>query len=357
MRSDDTQVESNPDVDTELDSEADADIGTANTMRERANESRLKLWIMLGANRLVITGLVASFVFGALVAVGTEFYPPGVTHLQSARTIETIFSTMLGAIITVTTLVVTISQLVISEENGPLGDQHERMSNTMDVRTYTRELIERPVPADPSAFLRHIISTSEEHARELRETVAENDDDELREEVSEFTNSLLENAQQVRSQLDGAGFGSFEVLFAALNYNYGWKIFQVERIAYDHGESLTDRDRELLDELKTTLSMFGPAREHIKTLYFEWALINLSQLILYISVPAVIVAGAMLTFVDSASILGATFGITHVTLLVSGALTVTLLPFLLLVSYIARVATIAKRTLAIGPLILRDSQR
>ncbi|MBN1514186.1 MAG: hypothetical protein JXB13_19375, partial [Phycisphaerae bacterium] len=38
---------------------------------------------------------------------------------ETGDTIETIFSTMLGAIITGTTLVVTISQLVISQENGP----------------------------------------------------------------------------------------------------------------------------------------------------------------------------------------------------------------------------------------------
>ena len=147
------------------------------------------------------------------------------------------------------------------------------------------------------------------------------------------------------------------MLFAALNFNYGWKIFQVERIADDHADSLTDEDDALLDELKTSLSMFGPAREHIKTLYFEWALINLSQLILYVSVPALVVAGTMLAFVSELSFTGATLGISDLLLVVAGAFTVTLLPFLLLVAYILRVATVAKRTLAIGPLILRDSQR
>ncbi|MBV0926063.1 hypothetical protein KTS45_17805 [Halomicroarcula limicola] len=347
----------NVDTETDLESDADADIGTANTMRQRAGESRAKLWVMLGANRLLITGLLALTVFVAVLVVGTQFYPGFHADLQTEDTIETIFSTMIGAIITGTTLVVTISQLVISQENGPLGDQHERMSSTMNVRDYTRDLVDRPVPADPSAFLRNIIDASGDRARKLRDSISDKDDDELKAEVNEFTTSLLGNGQQVREQLDGASFGSFDVLFAALNYNYGWKIFQAERIKYDYQDSLTDDEKELIEQLRTTLSMFGPGREHVKTLYFEWALINLSQLILYISVPALIVAGGMLAFVDGTSVTGSFVGVAHITILVTAAFTVTLLPHLLLVSYIARVATVAKRTLAIGPLILRESQR
>lgn len=49
----------------------------------------------------------------------------------------------------------------------------------------------------------------------------------------------------------------------ALNYNYGIKIFQVERIANAHADSLTEEDMVILDDLKASLSMFGPAREHI----------------------------------------------------------------------------------------------
>ena len=352
-----TDIEANADDDTDIDVDADADIGTANTMRERADESRLKLWLMLGANRLLVTALLAVGVFIAFIILGTILYPAFQADVQGGDTIETIFSTMLGAIITGTTLVLTISQLVISQENGPLGDQHERMSSTMDFREYTEELIGDPAPADPSAFLREIINAAERRASAFRDAITDKDNDQLRGEADEFTESLTGNADEVREELDGAQFGSFDVLFAALNFNYGWKIFQVERMVNDHGEDLTDEEMTILDELKMSLSMFGPAREHIKTLYFEWALLDLSQLILYTSVPALVVAGGMLAFLGGSSISGTALGISNLLWLVSGAFTVTTLPFLLLLAYIARVATIAKRTLAIGPLILRGSQR
>ncbi|WP_122090476.1 cytochrome P450 family protein [Halalkalicoccus subterraneus] len=350
-------IDADAETETEIESEYDSDIGTANTMQARSSESRIKLWATMKADRLLITALLAIGFFVGFVVIGHLFVPNFASTLRSDSMISYMFSTMISAIITGTTLIVTISQIVISQENGPLGDQRERMSNTMDFRDYTEEMIGSPSPADPSAFLRQIISATDRRAKTLRDAITDNGNDELRAEVDEFTESLIENAEEVRQELNGATFGSFEVLNAALNYNYGIKIFQVERIANDYPEDLTDEDMAVLDDLKSTLSMFGPAREHIKTLYFQWALMDLSQMILYTSVPGLLVAGSMLGFYSGISLTNSTFGISHTIVVVGAALTITLIPFLLLISYIARVATSAKRTLAMGPLVLRESQR
>ncbi|WP_435062285.1 hypothetical protein [Halobaculum sp. EA56] len=351
----DAEVDADAGEDTEIETSGDTDISTANTMRERADESRIKLWVLLKANRLLIAGVLGLAVFLALVGVGTTAGIAG--NLESGDTKGTIFSTLLGAIITGTTLVVTISQLVVSQENGPLGDQHERMSNTMDVREYVGDLYDGPTPVDPSAFLRRLVEETGRRAEALRDSVADSDDDDLRAEVDEFTESLTGNAETVSDRLDGATFGSFGVVFAALDFNYGWKIFQVERIGHDHADAIDPDTERLLSDLRTALSMYGPAREHIKTLYFQWALVDLSQLILYAAVPALVVAGSTLAFFGSGPLPGTTLGVANVLWLVAAAFTVSVLPFLILVSYIARIATVAKRTLAIGPLILRGSQR
>src|SRR5699024_6020014 len=94
-----TDVGVDPETEAEMRAEIDpdVDISTANTMRERANESRIKLWVMLGANRLLITALLALFVFVAFVALGVFVYPPFEASLRSADIIETMFSTMIGA--------------------------------------------------------------------------------------------------------------------------------------------------------------------------------------------------------------------------------------------------------------------
>ena len=335
----------------------DIDVSTGNTMRERAGENRVKIWLLLGANRLQVTALLALLVFSSFVVLVTILPPALLPQLRSSDTIETMFSTMISAIVTGTTLVVTIGQLVLSQENGPLGDQRARMEDAMDFRDYTEELIDAPSPADPSIFLRDLVDAAQERAEAIRDGLSEADSDQLQWEIDQFTESVIGNSETVRDQLDGAEFGSFDVLLAALNYNYAWKIFQVERLADDHEEDLGPSETNLLEELKTALSLFGPAREHIKTLYFEWALVTLSQFILYAAIPALIVSGVMLTVVDAGTLSGTTLGIANLTWLIGGAFTVTLVPFLLFVSYVLRVVTVAKRTLSIEPLILRDSQR
>ncbi|PCR90391.1 hypothetical protein [Natrinema ejinorense] len=335
----------------------ETDISTANTMRERSGESRIKLWLLLRANRLLVSSVLTSAVFVAFVIAVTVLDPPFSRQLESGDMIETMFSTMITVIVTGTTLVVTIGQLVLTQENGPLGDQRERMASSMDVRDFTEELIGSPSPTDPSEFLRQIIGITAQRTTALRESIGKNDDENLREEVDEFAESVTGNADTVRDQLEGAQFGSFDVVFAALNFNYSWKIFQVERLANEYEESLTEEEHGLLDDLKTALSLFGPAREHIKTLYFQWALIDLSQMILYAAVPALAVAGIMVGIVDAGTFPGSTLGLDHIILVVGGAFAVTLVPFMLFVSYVLRILTIAKRTLAIEPLILRKSQR
>ncbi|WP_121744244.1 hypothetical protein [Natronorubrum halophilum] len=333
------------------------EVSTQNTMRERADESRLKLWLLLGANRTLVTVVISVVFFALFVGIGSRLEPSLSNLIENRGVIETLFSAMIGALITGVTLVVTISQLIISEENGPLGEQHRRMSETMDFRDHVTDLVGKPSPADPSALLRNLVDATESRAEQFRESVDAADDEAFAAEVDEFVESLTGNADTVREKLEGAQFGTFEVLNAALDYNYSWKIFQLERLEDDYGGVINDEQRAAIEELRTALVMFGPAREHVKTLYFQWELIDLSRLILYAAIPALLIAGSVFTFVDASTVPGTTAGIENVLWIVATSFTITLVPFFLLTAYVLRIATAAKRTLAIGPLILRGSQR
>ena len=355
-----------PDADDTDDGAERADGVSADTMRERAGESRAKLWLLLRANRLLVAGVLTVGVFVAFVAAATAFSPSLAEKVGASDPIETLFASMITAIVTGATLVVTIGQLVLTQENGPLGDQHERMTGSMDVRESVAALTDAPAPTDPAGFLGAILGAASGRARSVRESVQSRTDGDaeraeadgaaaFRSDVGDLAGSVVENAEDVRDQLDGARFGSFDVVFAALNFDYGRKIARIQRLTDEHGDRLTDRERALLAELRESLSLFAPAREHVKTLYFQWALIDLSRLILYAAVPALLVAGAMVAVVDSGTFPGRTLGVDHLTLAVGGAFAVTLFPFALFVAYVLRVLTLAKRTLAIGPLVLRDS--
>ncbi|MFT4947523.1 MAG: hypothetical protein ACI8TL_001767 [Natronomonas sp.] len=167
-------------------------IGTANTMRERLGESRIKLWMLLRADRLVVSSILTGAVFVAFVIAVAVLHPPLARQIESGDMIDTMFSTMITVIVTGTTLVVTIGQLVLSQENGPLGDQRERMSNSMDFRDFTEELIGSPSPVEPSEFLQQIVGVTAERTTALREATGENDDESLRKEVDAFAESVRE---------------------------------------------------------------------------------------------------------------------------------------------------------------------
>jgi|SRR6056297_3519201 len=330
------------------------EIRSPNTLADRIDMGGFSEWFLLDGNRLAASALVAGGIFGTFLLVSTVAFPSLQTAIRSADTVETMFSTMIGTVVTGTTLVVTISQLVISQENGPLGDQRQRMSDAMDFRTYATELFEEAPEADPAAFLGQLLDVNKRRADALEAELADSDDDELREQVGELLDSLRNNADKALGKLEDAQFGTFGVLNAALDYNYSWKIYQIERLTDEFDESLDDDQQEAFRQLETALTMFGPAREHIKTLYFQWELIDLSRYILYAAVPALTVAGTMLAFVGAKTFPGQTLGVPNVTWVVGAAFTLTLAPFLIFLTYILRIVVVAKHTLAIGPFVLRQ---
>jgi len=322
----------------------------ADRLRTRAAESRTKLWLYLEADRrLVVASLVAA-VFLAVLVVGL-LLPSAATKLRSGDAVGTLFQGFLTATITGVTLVLTLNQLVLSQELGAAGDQRERMAGALEFREDAADLIEAPVsPARPSQFLRGLVQMAGRRARTLRDAVDEGHS--AHDAVTDLTESMIGNADEVAGDLDGAQFGEFDVLSAALNFNYSWKIFAARRIR--ETETLEDDAEAALDSLVDTLELFGPAREHFKTLYFQWELINLSRGILAAALPALLVAIGMIAFFDPAGPVSRALGIVPVVAVTS---TVSVLPFLVLLAYVLRIATVTKHTLSIGPFILRETEQ
>ena len=328
-------------------------------MRERAAGSRWKLWLLLDANRWVVTAAVLVAIFGALVALSVVSPVTLREALGQSDPVETLFQALVTAIITGVTLVVTITQLALSQELGAVGDQRERMEGALSFRRDVEDAIDAPVsPPEPAAFLRALVEATKARAEDLAGAVGASHDEVLRERVDTYTAGLADDADQVADRLAGAEFGTFGVLFAALDYNYSWKIYEARRLRAEYGDTLSEEATDALEGVVETLRLFGPAREHVKTLYFQWELTNLSRTILYAAVPALVVAIGGVLFLDSpGTVTGTTLGVDNLVLVVVAATTVSLAPFALLLAYVLRIATVAKRTLAIGPFVLRETNR
>ncbi|RQG94361.1 hypothetical protein [Natrarchaeobius chitinivorans] len=317
-----------------------------------------RLWLLLQVNRWLFTAAILFAVFAILVAASFLELTPLREIVENQDGIEFLFSAFIGAIITGTSIVVTINQLVLSQELGAVGQQRDRMQDAMEFRRDVESTIDEDAsPPEPAAFLFELVDGVQERASELEAEMEGGRDEELREKIADYVDDATENAQTVKDDLQDAQFGTFDVIWNALNFNYSRKIYDARKIRADHGDSLSEEASEKIDHMIDTLQLFGPAREHFKTLYFQWELINLSRALLYISVPALTVMAIMIMYVDGSALPGSTLGVDNLVWLTSAGFVVGISPFVVFITYILRIATVAKRTLAMGPFILRESER
>ncbi|ELZ91050.1 hypothetical protein [Haloferax sulfurifontis] len=346
------------------------------TMRERGTTSRAKLRALLDADRRAVAAAPLVVVFCSVVVLGQLDPTPLRVAVESSDPIETLAQGLLTAIITGVTLVVTINQLVLSRELGPLGDQRDRMEGSMRFREDVADLLDAPVaPPEPSAFLRALAEGIASRARAVEDTLdadgdagesgetstdgdADDTDSDPVARVREFAGEVESNAEAVAERLEGRQFGTFAVLSAALDLNYSWKIYQAARLRRVHDADLSAETKTALSELRDALELFGPAREHVKTLYFRWELVDLSRTMFYAAVPALVASiGAILFLDDPTTITGATLGVSNLLLTVAFVVAVSLSPFAVLAAAVLRISTVAKRTLSIGPFVLRSETR
>ncbi|PCR92595.1 hypothetical protein [Natrinema ejinorense] len=319
-----------------------------------------RLYLLLRINRWALTGIVLVVVFVVLVGLSQVGLTPLRVIVASNNGTFWIFSAFIGAVITGTSIVVTINQLVLSQELGAVGDQRERMEAAMEFRQDLEGKLEEDVtPPEPAAFLYELVDGIQEEANEFESAIAAEPghSDDLQGKVDSYVDDITENARSVKKDLEGAQFGTFEVIWNALKFNYSRKIYDARKLRADHDDELSADADEEIDEMISLLKLFGPAREHFKTLYFQWELINLSRALLYASIPALLLTGIMLMYVDASTFPGTTLGVDNLVWVTSTGFIVGITPFVVFTVYVLRVVTVAKRTLAMGPFILRKSQR
>ena len=337
-------------------------------MRERADQSRLRGWVLLSGDRWVLaTGVLGVYGLGVLVAAA--FLPEQVL-VEIDDPIETLFQALVTATITGVTLVVSINSLVLSQELGPVGDQRDRMAGAMSFRRDVEDELGIDVAAaTPAGLLRELVAAASERAQALSSAVETTVGDDER--VTAYAEELEHHAAATASALSEVQFGSFGVVSAALNFNYSWKIYEARRLRAAFESPAADRTgstpepaanrpptdpevAEALDDIVSVLLLFGAAREHVKTLYFQSNLVELSRAMLYTAVPSLVVATNVLLFHGVLGTFSATtLGIAHYVWIVAVASAIALAPFAILLSFVLRIGTVAKRTLSIGPLILR----
>lgn len=329
---------------------------SANTMRERAGGSRLSHWLLVSGDRRHVVAVAVGASFLTFIILG-KWGPSSVQTLLTTDAGGTVFSSIIIAIVTSVTLVLAVAQLVLSQEIGSLEQQRDQLDAELEFRRDVETMSDLTVsPPEPAAFLRALILLTEHRAETLRAAVTTALTADAAAEIETYLTDVITHSHHVSDELDDREFGSFGVMLPLLNYNYSWKLYAVHALRKKHAGALTADAEEAFDELLAALQLIGSAREYFKAKYFQWEIIDVSRLMLYTAMPALIVAGYMTALFDPMAIPGTIGRVKTILLVFSAVYTITLSPFAVLLVYVLRILTMAKRTLATGPFILRETK-
>lgn len=334
----------------------DATYGTPPQNLARRRLLRVKRWFLLDANRNATAGLLLVGGFVVIVLVGS-FGPVSVeAFLTEGVSPGTVLVELLKAIVSVVVIVLSINQLVLSPGLGPVGEQQERYEQSIDLRERVEDSTGIEVsPASPAAFLAVLLNAIVDQAEQIAEIAPSVGDSDLREQSDEFTNTVIGEAEIVSDVLSSSRFGTFEVISAALRFAISEKVRSLRRLQQSDDESLPDPLAAAFDEMNDLLELYAVAREYLKTVYIREEYISLSEGLLYTGLPAIIVAFLASQIYAPSVFPGEFFGVEKRLLFVSAAVMVSLTPFVVLISYVFRLAAMSRSTLFVGPFDARET--
>ncbi|AEH36557.1 hypothetical protein [Halopiger xanaduensis] len=318
-----------------------ADVG-----RQAGPVTQFHEWFLIQGNRLAVAGLVSLVIFALVVAL----HELGVINFVNPNSVTRVASGMIAGTFSLVTLVVSVNQLILSQEFSSAGKARDRFESVVDFREdVATEAAIPATPAAPTRVLDLIIESIRHEAVQLADTVADNDDREVRETVTRYTNSVRERADRVDETLEQSSFGTFSAVSAAINYDEAWQLYVATHLRNEYADSLTPAATEQFDELIGSLKLFNVAREQFKTTYLQRELTRFSQLTIYCGVPSIL--SAILVGLLYADFAGPSVSAAVLPYVVSVLIVVVLSPLALLVSYILRTATVTRRTASVGPMI------
>lgn len=330
------------------DKQIDEKASRSNLVHERLRESPIKRWILLDGNRYTITGLFSAVVFVTCVSIGFAGYIP----VTDPDTATTFVAAIVGGTLPFITIVLAINQLVLSQELGWPGNLADRFEEMTIFRHEVETLTETPVsPAAPADFLQLIVDTVIAQTEQLRVAADQTTDPDGGAVVRDFVEAVTTEGELVSESLEDADFGTFDALSAVLGHFNGAHLYASRQIRTHYADGFSDDALETLDLLIELLGHLAIARQTFKTLYMQHELAHLSKLLLVVGFPTLLGGGIfMMVYSTIIEIVG---GATLLVVSVSIVVTFVFLPFIILLVYTFRIASIASRTADFGPFVPR----
>lgn len=300
-------------------------------------------FLVMGDRRLVaaVIVLVAVFVVRVLVAVDLVYVGPG-------GFVGNLFASGLTAgLVTLLTLALSINQLVLSRIFGSPNEFADRLNGARELRSTVESLTDEPSsPVDPSEFLSQLARGLTDRAVALDDAIAAGDwqppDD-----VIMAIRDAADYGRSIDQRLTGQTH-LIEALDVVIGTAYAEHMVAVKHLRNRYGESLSPDALTELEALDDLLEALAITRQFFKTMALQQDFAKLSRLIISLGLVALLVAIAVALVYrsDATTVPPALLGD-----VVSVGIGVVLAPLAAFVAYLARAATIAHRTVSVGPFV------
>lgn len=300
-------------------------------------------WFLVDGHRGIVAGiaLVACFVWLASVSV-SEIVPWG--------SVQPIFYAFVGLItgnVTIVTVVVSISQLLLSKELKSPDELRSQVDGATAYRSDVEDATGRVPPVDPQRFLRLLFEATRTEARRLDGLTGTEIDDAVSEELDAVVADVTAQADGVESTLRTSDPGGIAALSVTLATDFADDIRRLRRLQSNAGDQLPDGVDEAIDDLVNRLQDIDVARQYFETIYLQEELAVLSRALIYVGFPTVVVLISGL-FVFTAPN-GASVSRSALALLVPAIITIGLAPLAVLLAFVLRIATVSQRTAVMLP--------
>ncbi|QRV16457.1 hypothetical protein [Haloterrigena salifodinae] len=307
--------------------------------------SGFREWFVVEGDRVAVAVLLSGVVLALLVVLRWL----RIIAFTNPNSVTRVASGMIAGTFSLVTLVVSVNQLILSQEFSAAGRARDRLEGVIDFRRDVATTTMVPAsPPTPTRVLELLTESIRHDAADLANAV-ENSDDEVREPITRYTNAIQERTERVDEVLEEGEFGSFTAISAAINYDEAWHLHVATYLRGEYGDELSPTAAEHLDELIDSLKLFGVAREQFKTTYLQRELTRFSQLTIYCGVPSIL--SAILIGLLYADFTGPSVSAAVLPSVTMGLIVVGLTPLALLVSYILRTATVTRRSASVGPMV------
>ncbi|WP_336362108.1 hypothetical protein [Halalkalicoccus salilacus] len=318
----------------------------ATVIADERRRDRFRRWIFLEGDRwLIIGGMVGSVFLVSLVLTATN-----VIGVRESRFVTTMFSTIIAGLFSFVPIVIAVNQLTVSQLFETPAGLRERIDSVHEFRVDLEKMVsdELVAPTEPARFLAQIVEVVSERMVALQQAVSETavPGSPLVDDVDQYVQTTRLHVEEIDDQLRGTNLPLIEVLLPMIGDDYSERANIARRIQETHGDALSESATELLDDLRELAISLDVLRQYFKALYIQQELSNLSRLIAASGTVAFLVSMFLVMLFATGD--PSPHHPLILQVLVSLGLATAFAPLAILLSFMLRVATIAKQTAAPG---------